>query len=313
MAMKKCPDCNQKYSDTYKKCPFCEEEKKIRKGKRIRKRNTRNGRRTAGSDRENILTLVLLVIMLVLAGILLWLLFGGGSEDVPDPGTSSGSVSEDPGSTDPVDPPSSGTTDPDPGTNPGPGMPEDPLPPTSSVDNVKSLPHELKLSNEDFTAKVGDAPVQLRVSGGTGVYTWVSDKPEVATVDSNGKVTAIANGTANVYATDGKVMGKCIVRVKGGSAPVTPSNPSTPSNPTTPSDPSAANATLNKTDMTLSVGEIYPLKVKNYEGTVTWSVSDSSIASVLNDGTVKGLKAGRTTVTATVGDRTLKCIVRIKN
>lgn len=27
MAMKRCPVCGEKYSDTYAECPFCEEEK----------------------------------------------------------------------------------------------------------------------------------------------------------------------------------------------------------------------------------------------------------------------------------------------
>ena len=107
-------------------------------------------------------------------------------------------------------------------------------------------------------------------------------------------------------------MGVCIVRVKGGSAPVKP-DPSNPSTPTTPSDPSAANAKLNYTDVTISVGELLAMKVKNYDGEVTWSVKDSSIASILNDGTVKGLKSGRTDVVAKVGDRTLTCIIRVKN
>lgn len=33
MAMKRCPDCGEKYSDTYKYCPFCEEEEILKKGK----------------------------------------------------------------------------------------------------------------------------------------------------------------------------------------------------------------------------------------------------------------------------------------
>ena len=161
-----------------------------------------------------------------------------------------------------------------------------------------------------------DPDVQLKVGDGTGTYTWVSADPAIATVSETGKVTAVANGNVWVYATDGVGMGKCIVRVKGGSAPVKP-NPGTGTgtgtNPATPSDPSAANASLNREDFTISVGELFAMKVKNYDGTVTWSVQDSSIASILNDGTVKGLKAGRTTVTAKVGDRTLTCIVRVKN
>ncbi|MBE6961968.1 MAG: hypothetical protein E7445_05875 [Ruminococcaceae bacterium] len=312
MSMKKCPDCGEKYSDTYKKCPFCDEEQKLKKGKRVQKRPTKNGGRRAGTtDKENILTLILLVIMLVLAGILLWLLFGGGSsDDTPDnPSSGITSSTEKPG-------PDPGTSTPE---NPGtstPQMPtdpvEDPKPLVPTADEIKLLPQTLKLNKEDYTTNVGDAAVQLRVGDGTGVYTWVSADPAIATVSETGKVTAIANGTIKVYATDGVGMGVCIVRVKGGSAPVKP-DPSNPSTPTTPSDPSAANAKLNYTDVTISVGELLAMKVKNYDGEVTWSVKDSSIASILNDGTVKGLKSGRTDVVAKVGDRTLTCIIRVKN
>jgi len=314
MSMKKCPDCGEKYSDTYKKCPFCDEEQKLKKGKRVQKRPTKNGGRRAGTtDKENILTLILLVIMLVLAGILLWLLFGGGSDDTPDK-PSSGITS----STEKPDPGPGTSTPENPGTS-TPQMPtdpvEDPKPLTPTADEIKQLPQTLKLNKEDYTTNVGDAAVQLRVGDGTGVYTWVSADPAIATVSETGKVTAVANGNVWVYATDGVGMGKCIVRVKGGSAPVKPdpSNPTTPTTPTTPSDPSAANAKINKTDITMSIGELFPLKIKNYDGTVTWSVGDSSIASVNTDGTVKALKSGRTTVTAKVGDRTLSCIIRVKN
>ena len=78
MAMKRCSECGEKYSDTYKRCPFCEEEAKLSKGKRVqpkRPKGSGRGAKGAPSDKENALTLVLIVIMLVLAGILLWLLF----------------------------------------------------------------------------------------------------------------------------------------------------------------------------------------------------------------------------------------------
>ena len=313
MSMKKCPDCGEKYSDTYKKCPFCDEEQKLKKGKRVQKRPTKNGGRRAGTtDKENILTLILLVIMLVLAGILLWLLFGGGSSDdtpdTPSSSVSSGDVST-PGAT-------SGTENPGTSTPQMPSDPvDDPKPLVATADEIKLLPQTLKISNirdEDYTTNVGDTPVKLKVGDGTGVYTWVSADPSIATVDDSGKVTAVANGTTKIYATDGVGMGVCIVRVKGGTAPVKP-NPSEPVTPSTPSTPSAANAKLNKTDITMTVGELFPLKISNYDGTVTWSVGDSGIASVNTDGTVKALKSGRTTVTAKVGDRTLSCIIRVKN
>ena len=325
MAMKRCPECNEKFSDTYKRCPFCEEKRRIVKGKRIQRRGVKNGSRVAGTDRENVLTLVLLVILLVLAGILLWLLFGGGSESGGQGGASSVIQSGDVSGSGNVSSSGSGeASGSGSGASSGSGeasgsgsgeasgsggssMPE--VDPPPAVDDIKKLPKTLSLSNEDYTTSVGDVDVTLRVVNGSGTYTWVSANPAVATVDANGKVTAVGSGNVLVYVTDGVGMGSCIVRVKGGSAP---SGGGT-GNSGGSTGSSAAGATLNKEDMTLSVGELWPLKVRGYTGEVTWSVADPTVASVLSDGTVKGLKAGRTTVTAKVGDRTLKCIVRVKN
>lgn len=50
--------------------------------------------------------------------------------------------------------------------------------------------------------------------------TWASDKPAVATVDQNGKVTAVDGGTANITATtvDGKKVATCVVTVNPAQA-----------------------------------------------------------------------------------------------
>ena len=56
MAMKRCPDCGEKYSDTYKYCPFCEEEEVLRKGK------DRGGRRARQSRHFSVLTPILVVL-----------------------------------------------------------------------------------------------------------------------------------------------------------------------------------------------------------------------------------------------------------
>ena len=44
--------------------------------------------------------------------------------------------------------------------------------------------------------------------------SWTSDKPEVATVDDNGVVTAVANGEATITAIVGNVSAKCVVKVQ---------------------------------------------------------------------------------------------------
>ena len=54
MAMKRCPICGEKYSDTYKSCPFCEEEEALQSGAQIRRTapaaGGRNGRPPAAAS-----------------------------------------------------------------------------------------------------------------------------------------------------------------------------------------------------------------------------------------------------------------------
>ncbi len=98
------------------------------------------------------------------------------------------------------------------------------------------------------------------------------------------------------------------------SAPTTPSNPSTPTtpdNPTTPSQPEEQTkpTTVDPTDIiisgstTVEVGNTIQLsatvKPDNATNkTVSWSSSDSSIATVDGNGNVKGISEGEVTITA---------------
>ena len=65
---------------------------------------------------------------------------------------------------------------------------------------------------------VGDEPIPLTVSGGSGTYTWSSSDDGIASVDSTGRVTAISSGQATLTVTDGSGKGTCLVRV-GAAAP----------------------------------------------------------------------------------------------
>ena len=65
MAMKRCPDCGERYSDTYRYCPFCEEEEILREGGRT----NRGGRRTAHGRQFNLLTPILIVLILVMGAL----------------------------------------------------------------------------------------------------------------------------------------------------------------------------------------------------------------------------------------------------
>ena len=74
MANKVCPKCGEEYSDTYRKCPFCEEEAAITKGKRLR----RGGKRSVKRQRKGggALGIMLLLAVIIIAGVLSYIFFG---------------------------------------------------------------------------------------------------------------------------------------------------------------------------------------------------------------------------------------------
>ena len=230
MAMKRCPICGEKYSDTYKDCPFCEEEEALREGEQLR----RSGHRTARSRQFSLITPTLIVLILIMAGLLVYLLYGDqlkekfGKDSEPDkPSTEEVTpVKPQPTEPDVTEPEPGDTPDSEPGT-----MPEAPSDTTTTTDygNMMALPSGLKLSTEDFTLRSVGETATIRASGGSGSYTWASEDDGVASVDQNGKVTAISQGTVNVVVSDGSKKGVCIVRcnVSGGAAtPTTPSGSS---------------------------------------------------------------------------------------
>ncbi len=68
---------------------------------------------------------------------------------------------------------------------------------------------------------------------------------------------------------------------------------------------------LNITDLSLSVGQSQKLKILNGKK-VRWSSSKKSVASVSKKGVVKAKKAGKTTITAKVFGKKLKCNVVVR-
>ena len=132
--------------------------------------------------------------------------------------------------------------------------------------------------------------------------TWKSDKPEIATVDANGKVTAVKVGEATITVTteDGGKTATCKVTVSETSVAVT-------------------GVTLNKTETSIFVGgsetltaTVAPADATNQK--VTWKSSDAAVASVDANGKVTGVKAGEATITVTTedGGKTATCKVTVK-
>lgn len=91
---------------------------------------------------------------------------------------------------------------------------------------------------------------------------------------------------------------------------------SDPPEVSTPVVPAIQSITLNRQDFTLrTIGEQWNLGAtvtpSNTELTITWASTNSAIASVNQDGTVTAISKGMVTVTATIGDKTAECIVRV--
>ena len=74
----------------------------------------------------------------------------------------------------------------------------------------------------------------------------------------------------------------------------------------------AATLSLNKTSLSLGVGEKFTLKVKDTSKKVVWSSKNKAIATVTAKGEVKGVKVGSTTIYAKVGAKKMKCKVSVK-
>ncbi len=132
--------------------------------------------------------------------------------------------------------------------------------------------------------------------------TWSSDKTEIATVDGDGKVTAVKAGEAVITVTteDGGKTASCKVTVKAKAVNVT-------------------EVTLDKTELTLTEGETETLtatvKPDNADNRkVTWSSDKADVATVGGDGRVTAVKAGEATVTVTTedGGKTATCRVTVK-
>ena len=102
----------------------------------------------------------------------------------------------------------------------------------------------------------------------------------------------------------------------GGSGETTTPEPTTdpePAKPPVTSGADVSNATLNRSDFTLSyAGEKFTIKVSGTNAEPTWSIDNPNVATISADGTVRAVANGDTTVHCKVGDRDLTCTVRVR-
>lgn len=131
------------------------------------------------------------------------------------------------------------------------------------------------------------------------VVIWTSDNPAIATIGrTDGRVTAIAAGTATMTAVADTVRATAVVLVVN---PV----------PTT--------IRLSVTEATIGIGSteqvtavVYDQNGRNLNLPVTWSSQNPSVASVSGDGTVTGTGVGTTVVLAASGALGAEVSIRVE-
>lgn len=311
MSLIKCPKCGEMFSDSYKTCPFCEEDEAYYSGKLRKSR----GRRAAESRRRktpSVLGPMAIVVLILLAALVVWLIFGDQIKEAI--------TGEKPPVTD-VDKPDDTIDKPD----------DTPVTPTISLNRTV------------LVLNVGDKD-ELKVNGTEDTVEWSSSAPTVASVNSAGEVTALTKGNAVITAEVNGESVTCTVTVRDESdAPDngtdTPDNNSTTTKPDNSNKPSTGTTKVDVSKLKLKLtmgewvstiespnsdgnfeitsvqGEEWTLAVDGTTAAVTWSAeSGNSVATVSGDTLkVTGSSSGRyTTITGKVGDATIKLIVRIR-
>ena len=159
----------------------------------------------------------------------------------------------------------------------------------------------ITLDNGSVTLKEGQE-IQLTanvapVDASDKTVTWSCDKTDVVTVDNTGKVKAVKEGSATITAKAGDKSATCTVTVAKNVIAVT-------------------GVTLDKATLELTKGQEATLTATvspadATDKTVTWSTSNSEVATVEN-GKVKAVGGGTATIMAKAGDKSATCAVTVK-
>ena len=145
------------------------------------------------------------------------------------------------------------------------------------------------------------ATAQLRVSfepedtTDSKAVIWSSDDPEIARVDQNGLVTAVADGTTTIRARAGSVEGTYTITVE--EVPL--------------QSISIKNETIIHRGETEALQVTYVPENTTDDRTVVWSTSDPTIATVDGSGTVSAVGKGQAVITAKVGEKQADCTVTV--
>lgn len=257
MSLLKCPKCGEMFSDSYKTCPFCEEDEAFANGG---KKPVNPGRRVHRQKSPSILGPTLVLVLVLVAGVLLYTLIGSRkpSDDRPDPPknptedvdpntptvtlsldqtaleltaggtgkltatgaegitwTSSNAGVAAVGEDGTVTAVAAGTA-----TISASAEGADPVTCTVTVKEapkkdlvLRSIYQSEGTALEQFSMSVGAPAVPMTVDGTDSPVQWSTEDSSIATINSDGEVTAVKSGKTMVVAVvDGQTL-KCEVLV----------------------------------------------------------------------------------------------------
>lgn len=252
MRLLKCPKCGEMFSDTYKTCPFCQEDEERHSNKPVKNAGHRTG---GGRAKPKVGGGVVIVCLVLVLGLAAYTIFGNqitafftGEKEAPTP-----------------------------------------------------EPAVLTMNKTSVELTVGSS-FALTVSGADKVAFSSSDEA-VATVSANGTVQAVSTGSAVITASAADTTATCRVAVTATvDQPDTPVTPSTPAGKDLSLKAFGSKVTVQ---FSFDVGDTVPLEVDGTDATVTWSSSDSQIATVDASGVVTAVSSGKAIITASVEGQTL--------
>lgn len=139
-------------------------------------------------------------------------------------------------------------------------------------------PTTVTISQTSASIIIGENLSLTATASDEAEITWSTSDEDVATVSRNGTVRGVGEGTATITAATEDASATCTVTV------------------------SAVTVTISPETASVERGETVQLSATaSDDGTITWSSSDTSIATVSSTGLVTGVAEGTATITARRG------------
>ncbi len=164
-------------------------------------------------------------------------------------------------------------------------LPDELPDPVIRITNKISASEGLKIGN--------NLTLTTTVNRDDGTVAWTSSDSAIATVDQNGKVTAISEGEVTITAT------------------FTTDNGKTATDSVTIAVYGDGHIELALAARSVSVGGAYSIDHKALGGSVSWTSSNTSVATVSESGVVSGVSVGKTIITAKVGEKTATMVIHV--